>query len=84
MVRAELAAVLKIADPEAIVLTESLFDLGVDSLLALDLRKRLKRIVGRTVPLATLLGGITGTELVSELDAAGEQRSDLLQSGRFE
>ena len=54
-----------------------MFDLGVDSLLALDLRKRLKRVIGRTVPLATLLGGITGTELVGELDAAGEQSTEL-------
>ncbi|MGE2714900.1 mycobactin polyketide synthase MbtD [Mycolicibacterium litorale] len=67
-VRAELAAVLSITDPGDIDLDASLFDLGVDSLLALDLRKRFRRVIGRTVPLATLLGGITGTELVAELD----------------
>lgn len=68
VVRAELAAVLSLADPGAVDLDTSLFDLGVDSLLALDLRKRFTRGLGRTVPLATLLGGITGTELVAQLD----------------
>ncbi|KUI23041.1 polyketide synthase [Mycobacterium sp. IS-1496] len=67
-VRGELAAVLKITDPAGIDLDASLFDLGVDSLLALDLRKRFRRVIGRTVPLATLLGGVTGAELVAELD----------------
>ena len=69
-VRGELAAVLGIPDPDTIDLEASLFDLGVDSLLAVDLRKRFRKVVGRTVPLASLLSGITGTELVDELDAA--------------
>jgi mycobactin polyketide synthetase MbtD len=68
VVRAELAAVLDLPGPGAVDLGSSLFDLGVDSLLALDLRKRFQRGIGRTVPLATLLGGITGTELVDQLD----------------
>jgi mycobactin polyketide synthetase MbtD len=42
--------------------------LGVDSLLALDLRKRLRRATGRSVPLADLLGGITGGELIANLE----------------
>ncbi|OBF11848.1 mycobactin polyketide synthase MbtD [Mycobacterium sp. ACS4331] len=67
-VRAELAAVLSLPDPGVLDLNESLFDLGVDSLLALDLRKRLHRVMGRTVGLARLLGGITGAELVSDLE----------------
>ncbi|UXA15567.1 mycobactin polyketide synthase MbtD [Mycobacterium sp. SMC-8] len=65
-VRSQLAAVLG-ADCAALDLDSSLFDLGVDSLLALDLRKRLKRLTGHTVPLATLLGGITGTDLIAGL-----------------
>jgi mycobactin polyketide synthetase MbtD len=69
MVRSELAATLKLGDPGAIDLTESLVDLGVDSLLALDLRKRLLRRTGTAVPLASLLGGITGTELVALITA---------------
>ncbi|WP_134060231.1 mycobactin polyketide synthase MbtD [Mycolicibacterium litorale] len=75
-VRGELAAVLSITDPGAIDLDASLFDLGVDSLLALDLRKRFRRAIGRTVPLATLLGGITGSELVAELDEKVETQRD--------
>jgi mycobactin polyketide synthetase MbtD len=75
-VRGELAAVLKVTDPGGIDLDASLFDLGVDSLLALDLRKRFRRAIGRTVPLATLLSGITGTELVAELDEKVETPSD--------
>ena len=69
VVRTELAAALKLGDPAGIELAESLVDLGVDSLLALDLRKRLLRSTGRSVPLADLLSGITGTELVAALRA---------------
>ena len=70
VVRAELAAVLDMADASALDLDASLFDLGVDSLLALDLRKRMKRRTGQTVPLAILLGGVTGKELITTLAAA--------------
>jgi mycobactin polyketide synthetase MbtD len=68
-VRAELAAALSLGDAASIDLSASLLDLGVDSLLALDLRKRLRRITGRSVPLADLLGGITGDELIASLVA---------------
>lgn len=67
VVRHELSTVLKLGDPAAIDLTAALFDLGLDSLLALDLRKRLRRGTGRSVPLAGLLSGITGIELVDLL-----------------
>jgi mycobactin polyketide synthetase MbtD len=66
-VRSQLAVVLDV-DAAALDLDSSLFDLGVDSLLALDLRNRLKRLTGRTVALATLLGGITGTDLIADLE----------------
>lgn len=72
-VRGQLAAVLGIDRPAAVNLGESLFDLGIDSMLAVDLRKRLKRAVGRTVPLATLMGEITGDELVAQLSRAEER-----------
>ncbi len=72
-VRSQLAAVLGIEQAGELNLEESLFDLGVDSMLALDLRKRLKRIIGRTVPLATLLSEITGDELVEKLEGADER-----------
>lgn len=66
VVRAQLAAALHLPetsiDPSA-----SLVDLGVDSLLALDLRKRLRRTVGDSVPVARMLGGITVHELVDAL-----------------
>ncbi len=67
-VRAELAAALNLGDAATIDLSASLLDLGVDSLLALDLRKRLRRATGRSVPLAALLGGITGGELIASLE----------------
>ncbi len=73
-VRTQLAAVLDV-EAATLDLDSSLFDLGVDSLLALDLRKRLKRLTGQTVPLATLLGGITGTDLIAA--------SSIRESGLF-
>lgn len=65
-VRSQLAVVLD-AEEATLDLDATLFDLGVDSLLAVDLRKRLKRLTGHTVPLATLLGGITGTDLIAAI-----------------
>ncbi|QEM47276.1 mycobactin polyketide synthase MbtD [Mycolicibacterium grossiae] len=65
--RAALGAVLSLADADAIDLDASLLDLGVDSLLALDLRKRLVKATGHTVPLATILGGATATEVIDIL-----------------
>jgi mycobactin polyketide synthetase MbtD len=73
-VQAELAAALNLGDPSTIDLGASLLDLGVDSLLALDLRKRLRRVTGRSVALATLLGGVTGGELIANLETP--ERSD--------
>jgi mycobactin polyketide synthetase MbtD len=72
-VRSQLAAVLGVERSGELSLGESLFDLGVDSMLALDLRRRLKRTIGRTVSLATLMGEITGAELVEILEGAGER-----------
>lgn len=73
LVRAELAATLHVGDSVSIDPSASLIDLGVDSLLALDLRKRLRRTVGNSVPVARMLGGITVAELVDALraDATG-------------
>ncbi|KUI34475.1 polyketide synthase [Mycobacterium sp. IS-1590] len=68
LVTAELGAVLDI-DADSIDLETPLLDLGVDSLLALDLRKRLQRTTGHKVSLAVLLGGITGGELIADLDS---------------
>ncbi|MFI5511047.1 mycobactin polyketide synthase MbtD [Mycobacterium sp. NPDC051804] len=74
---AEVAAVLSI-DAATIDQQTSLLDLGLDSLLALDLRKRLKRATGGSVPLGTLLGGITSAELIAALDT----RSDKVETTR--
>jgi mycobactin polyketide synthetase MbtD len=76
VVRAELAAALSIGGAESVDLGAALIDLGVDSLLALDLRKRLRRCTGRSVPLATLLGGITGAELVEAMTSSQESVGD--------
>jgi mycobactin polyketide synthetase MbtD len=75
-VRSQLAAVLGITQAGGLNLTESLFDLGVDSMLAVELRKRLKRMIGRTVSLATLMGEITGDELVERLEGADERSTE--------
>ncbi|WP_096289152.1 mycobactin polyketide synthase MbtD [Mycobacterium ahvazicum] len=69
VVRAELAATLHLGDSSSIDSSASLIDLGVDSLLALDLRKRLRRTVGNSVPVARMLGGITVHELIDALGA---------------
>lgn len=69
VVRAELAAALHLGDSVTLDPGAPLIDLGVDSLLALDLRKRLRRRVGRSVPVARMLGGITLNELIDALRA---------------
>lgn len=66
-VRIEVAAVLGLA-PNGVDLESALTDIGVDSLLALDLRRRLRRATRRPVSLAPLLSGITGAELAQYLD----------------
>jgi len=83
VVRAELAAALRLAGPASVDLSAALIDLGLDSLLALDLRKRLRRDIGRSVPLARLLGGITGAELINALQPAppAQARTDTRAKG---
>ena len=66
--RVALGAVLNLPDADAFELDASLLDLGVDSLLAIDLRKRLKKATGRNVPLATILGGATAAEVIEHLE----------------
>ncbi|OBI29371.1 polyketide synthase [Mycobacterium sp. E1386] len=67
VVRTELAATLHLDDSVSIDPSAPLIDLGVDSLLALDLRKRLRRTVGSSVPVARMLGGITLNEMIDAL-----------------
>ncbi|BBX45408.1 mycobactin polyketide synthase MbtD [Mycobacterium cookii] len=64
VVRTELAATLHLDGSVPMDPTASLIDLGLDSLLALDLRKRLRRAVGHAAPVAQMLAGISVNELV--------------------
>ncbi|MGH3597053.1 MAG: mycobactin polyketide synthase MbtD [Mycobacterium sp.] len=92
IVRAELATALSVGDPASVDLSAALVDVGVDSLLALDLRKRLRRRTGGSVPLARMLGGITGAELIDALQSDPDapatttpdrpQRSERVESSR--
>jgi mycobactin polyketide synthetase MbtD len=66
VVRSELAATLQLGDV-SVDPSVSLIDLGLDSLLALDLRRRLRRSVGHSAPVAQMLGGITVSELIDVL-----------------
>lgn len=96
VVRAELAATLHLDGSVWLDPSTSLIDLGVDSLLALDLRKRLRRTVGGSVPVARMLGGITVGELIEALlaqapatpperpAATGTQRSPLAMLERLD
>ncbi|CAJ1496244.1 SDR family NAD(P)-dependent oxidoreductase [[Mycobacterium] kokjensenii] len=72
VVAAELTAVLGLASADDIDMHCAMVDLGLDSLLALDLRKRLGRVTGKRVALGPLLAGMTGAQLTDTLrdDAA--------------
>jgi mycobactin polyketide synthetase MbtD len=68
VVRVALGSVLNLPSGTALEPAASLLDLGVDSLLALDLRKKLKKAAGVNVPLATILGGVTVAEVIEHLE----------------
>jgi mycobactin polyketide synthetase MbtD len=78
----ELAATLHSGDSVSIDPTASLVDLGLDSLLALDLRRRLRRAVGYSAPVAVMLGGITVKELVDVLGSGSGKGSGKGQDTR--
>ncbi|MCF6388928.1 mycobactin polyketide synthase MbtD [Mycobacterium sp. MBM] len=67
ILQAALGSVLNLPADTALEPSASLLDLGVDSLLALDLRKKLKTATGVNVPLATILGGATVAEVLEHL-----------------
>ncbi|WP_396835355.1 mycobactin polyketide synthase MbtD [Mycobacterium sp. ITM-2016-00316] len=68
VLRVALGSVLNLPAGTALEPSASLLDLGVDSLLALDLRKKLKKAAGVNVPLATILGGATVAEVLEHLE----------------
>jgi mycobactin polyketide synthetase MbtD len=81
VVCAELTATLHLDGPASMDPTASLIDLGLDSLLALDLRKRLRRAIGHSAPVAQMLGGITVNELIEVLGAGSTNGHDLRKAG---
>jgi mycobactin polyketide synthetase MbtD len=81
VVRGELAATLHMGDSVSIDPTASLIDLGLDSLLALDLRRRLRRAVGHSAPVARMLGGITVNELIDVLGSGSTNGQDTRKVG---
>ncbi|MDO3398739.1 mycobactin polyketide synthase MbtD [Mycolicibacterium neoaurum] len=72
VLRVALTAVLKLPDEITPDPAASLLDLGVDSLLALDLRKKLKNAAGANVPLAAILGGATVAEVIEHMQRTTE------------
>lgn len=68
VLKVALGSVLNLPADTALEPSVSLLDLGVDSLLALDLRKKLKKAAGVNVPLATILGGATVAEVLEHLE----------------
>jgi polyene macrolide polyketide synthase len=67
LIRAEVAAVLGIADPSIVSPERPLSELGLDSLMALDVRRRLTAQLGIKLALSQLLGRESVTALGGRL-----------------
>jgi acyl carrier protein len=80
-VRGEVAAVLGVAQSDKIAPETGLFDLGMDSLMTVELRRRLERGVDRKLPSTltfnypnvTALAGFLARELEPPTQPAAEQ-----------
>ncbi|KAA9377579.1 acyltransferase domain-containing protein [Microbispora cellulosiformans] len=74
MLRAELAAVLRVEDPAEIDPRVGLFELGLDSVMSVELRARIERRLGREVPPTLVFEFPTIEELAVALsgDTAGD------------
>lgn len=67
IVRNELARVLKIEDATSLGLSEGFFALGMDSLIAVELKDSLQRVLGIEIPLAALMNHGSSSALAAHL-----------------
>jgi amino acid adenylation domain-containing protein len=74
LVRAEIASLLGLSDPELVPLDRSVVDLGLDSLTSAELASRLGAVFGRKLPVSVILEHSTAAALAGVLrDSAQDQ-----------
>ena len=76
-VRLEVARVLGLSDPNSINPLQSFFELGLDSLMALELRRRLANIAGKTLPAALAFNYPNASALIAFLDETVGTRTQI-------
>jgi acyl transferase domain-containing protein/acyl carrier protein len=67
-VRAEVARVLRIDQPDDVDLHQGLFDMGMDSLMSVELKTRLEKAVGQSLPSTLTFNYPTVADLAAYLD----------------
>ncbi|HXW80531.1 MAG TPA: beta-ketoacyl synthase N-terminal-like domain-containing protein, partial [Acidimicrobiales bacterium] len=80
-VRREVASVIGLQSPDLLAPDQGLFDLGLDSLMAVDLARRLERALGRELPTTLAIDHPTVDALTDRLLDLGTSL-DLFGSGR--